>query len=74
MLSNTKGIVALFMYTLTGFPWACKMVIPYALIARTYKGDPDLGLFTATLNIALCFSQVNFANELVGVSEQHVTF
>ena len=45
MLSNTKGIIALFMYTLTGFPWACKMVIPYALIARTYKGDPDLALY-----------------------------
>ena len=57
MMSNTKAVIALFFYTLTGLPWACKMVIPYALIARTYKGSPDLGLYTATLNISLCMSQ-----------------
>lgn len=41
-----------------GFPWAAHMNIPFSTVGRAYQDAPDVGLYMATLNTALCCAQL----------------
>ena len=57
----TRSSVAIMLQALMGLPWAAQMTIPYSIIGRTYQKEPDLGLYMATMNLALCVSQLSMS-------------